>query len=230
MRAILSQAATVGAASGRVLNLRPTFEGEQDWGYYPDSAWYNPLFIGGYSFDTPPPAVTPDGIQPYPPVGHQHLDARFQFLFQATGISPAMCMRLTDIGSQYLLAGVDSNGDYFDGAKTYRCSLPADIPEDNFWSLTIYDTQTRSMLQTPQRFPRAGSQSYPSPAAVPNSDGSTDIYIGPTSPPGKESNWIQSTPGKGWFPILRLYSPMQSFFDKTWRAGEIEPADWPKHS
>lgn len=223
LRAILTQAATVGTASGRVLNFRPTFEGEQDWGYYPGSSWYNPLFIGGYSFDTPPPAVTPDGIEPYPTVGYQHLDARFQFLFQATGISPAMCMRLTGIGSQYLLAGVDANKNFFDGTKTYRCTLPANIPEDNFWSFTLYDTQTRSMLQTPQRFPRAGSQSYPTPAAVPNADGTTDIYFGPTSPAGKETNWIQTIPGKGWFPILRLYSPLQPFFDKTWQAGEIEP-------
>ncbi len=28
--------------------------------------------------------------------------------------------------------------------------------------------------------------------------------------------------GKGWFPILRLYSPLQSFFDKSWRPSEIE--------
>jgi len=78
-------------------------------------------------------------------------------------------------------------------------------------------------LQTPQRFPRAGSQSYPSPAAVPNADGSTTIYFSPERPQEvKEGNWIQTDPNKGWFIILRLYSPLQSFFDKTWRPGEIE--------
>ena len=50
------------------------------------------------------------------------------------------------------------------------------------WSVTAYDNQTRSMLETPQRYPRAGSQSYPSPAAVPNADGSTTIYFGPKLP------------------------------------------------
>lgn len=72
--------------------------------------------------------------------------------------------------------------------------LPPNIPENNFCSFTVYDNQTRSMLRTPQRFPRAGSQSYPSPAAVPDADGSVDIYFGPEAPEGKESNWIQTVP------------------------------------
>ena len=132
-----------------------------------------------------------------------------------------MCMRLRDVGSQYLIADVDADKNYFDGAKTYKCTLPPNIPENNFWSFTVYDNQTRSMLRTPQRYPRAGSQSYPSPAAVPNADGTVDIYFGPEAPEGKESNWIQTVPGKGWFTALRLYSPLDAFFEKTWKVGEI---------
>ena len=57
-----------------------------------------------------------------------------------------------------------------------------------------------------------------------NTDGSTTIYFGPTKPAdAKEGNWIQTMPGKGWFTILRLYSPKESFFDQTWRLSEIEP-------
>jgi hypothetical protein len=81
------------------------------------------------------------------------------------------------------------------------------------------------MRQTPQRWPRAGSQSYPTPAAEPNDDGSIDVYFGPESPEGKESNWIHILPSKGWFVIFRLYSPLQTFFDKRWRVGEIEPIE-----
>ena len=91
-------------------------------------------------------------------------------------------MRLTDIGSQYLFAIVDANKQYFDGAKTYKVTLPKGIPENNFWSFTLYDNMTRSMLDTPQRYPRAGSQSYPSPAAEASADGSTTIYFSPNSP------------------------------------------------
>jgi hypothetical protein len=76
----------------------------------------------------------------------------------------------------------------------------------------------------PQRFPRAGSQSYPTPAATTNDDGSTTVAFGPERPSETPAgNWIQTTEGKGWFPILRLYSPLESYFDKTWRPSEIEP-------
>ena len=78
------------------------------------------------------------------------------------------------------------------------------------------------MLQTPQRYPRAGSNSYPSPAAKADADGSTTIYFGPNQPQGVErSNWIQTMPGKGWWTILRLYSPREPFFTKEWRPSEV---------
>jgi len=90
-------------------------------------------------------------------------------------------------------------------------------------SFTVYDNQTRSMLATPQRYPRAGSQSYPTPAAVANPDGSTTVYFGPTKPAGvSDGNWIQTDPAKGWSTIFRLYSPLQPFFTKTWQPSEIE--------
>src|SRR5690348_7167297 len=104
------------------------------------------------------------------------------------------------------------------GAKTCKVTLPKDIPQANFWSFTLYDTMTRSMLDTPQHYPRAGSQSFPSPAAEVDADGSTTIYFSPTQPAGvKRGNWIQNMPGKGFFPMLRLYSLLEPFFAKTWR-------------
>jgi hypothetical protein len=143
--------------------------------------------------------------------------------YTATCITPAMCMRLTGVGSQYLVANVDENGVPFDGAETYRVRLPKDIPAARFWSLNLYDNQTRSLLQTEQLYPRAGSQEYPSPAAEAEADGSTVIYCSPTRPDDvAEGNWIQTDPEKGWFVILRCYSPLQPFFDKTWRPGEFE--------
>ena len=84
----------------------------------------------------------------------------------------------------------------------------------------LYDRQTRSMLQTDQAKPDIGSQSG---TVETNADGTTDVYIGPTAPKGKEANWLQTNPDKGWFPILRLDNPLQPFFDKTWRPSEIEP-------
>ncbi len=156
-------------------------------------------------------------------VAYRTLDARTAMFYYATGITPAMIMRLPEIGSQYLGAFVDSNGEYLDGAKTYKVTLPPNIPARAFWSITVYDNQTRSMLQTSQRYPRAGSQSYPGPAAVADHDGSTTVYFAPTKPANvTDGNWIQTVPGKGWNTLLRFYSPLEPFFTKEWRPSEIE--------
>jgi hypothetical protein len=221
MKKILTDAAAVGNASGRLMNWQAAdYPG---WAYYPNSMWANMLWQGGYTFETPPPMVTKEGIKPFPQAGARTLDSRTGFFYGYTMDSPGMIMRLTNVGSQYLMGFTDADKNYFDGAKTYKLTLPKDIPAAKFWSLTLYDNQTRSMLQTPQRSPRAGSQTYPSPAAVANADGSTTVYFGPTKPTAaKEGTWIQTTPGKGWFLILRLYSPRESFFDKSWRPSEVE--------
>ena len=221
MKKILTDAAAVGNAAGRALNWRSAeYPG---WAYYPGSMWANMLWQGGYTFETPPPMLTKEGIKPFPPTGAKTLDSRTAFYYAYTMDSPGMIMRLPNVGSQYLMGFTDAAKNPFDGGKTYRVTLPPNIPAAKFWSFTVYDNQTRSMLQTPQRYPRAGSQTYPSPAAVANADGSTTIYFGPSKPAdAKDGNWIQTTPGKGWFTLLRLYSPEESFFDKTWRLGEIE--------
>jgi hypothetical protein len=223
MRKILTDAIAIGNAAGRTLDFRA--REAEGFGYYgPSSRWLNPLFVGGYDFTRPPPEITKEGVKPFPKTGARTLDARAAFFYAATGVTPAMVMRLPNVGSQYLFGILDSNDQPFDGAKTYKVTLPPNIPAAKFWSFTVYDNQTRSMLQTAQRFPRAGSQTFPSPAASANPDGSTTVYFGPSKPADvKDGNWIQTLPGKGWFVILRLYSPLESFFDKSWRPSDIEP-------
>jgi hypothetical protein len=221
MKKILTEALVVANAASRTLFMNPR---DPSWFVYPGSAWFNYLFVTGYEFETPIPMITKEGAKPFPPTGYRTLDARTNFFYGITGITPGMAMRLTNIGSQYLLASLDANKQYFDGAKTYKCTLPKGIPAVNFWSFTLYDNMTRSMLDTPQRYPRAGSQSYPSPAAEASSDGSTTVYFSPTQPAGvARGNWIQTMPGKGYLVILRLYGPLEPFFTKEWRPSEIEP-------
>jgi len=222
MKRILADAAAVGNAAGRVLNWRYVAS-HPDWAVYPGSMWGNMLWEGGANFETPPPQFKDGMFKPLPPTGARTLDSRTAFYYGYTLDSPGMIMRIPDVGSQYLMGFLDAAGTPFDGAKTYKVTLPKGIPARAFWSFTVYDNQSRSMLDTPQRYPRAGSQSYPSPAAEASADGSTTIYFGPTQPSGvKRGNWIQTVPGKGWFTILRLYSPLPSFFDKSWRPSEIE--------
>jgi hypothetical protein len=229
MKKILTEALALANATSRSLFMNAR---DPSWYYYPGSSWSNLLFQTGYEFETPIPMIDgpvrggeriPETAKPFPSTGYRTMDARTYFFYGITGITPAMAMRMTGIGSQYLLNTLDADKNYFDGSKTYKVTLPKGIPEANFWSLTLYDNQSRSMLDTPQRYPRAGSQSYPSPAAEPNPDGATTVYFGPKQPDGvKVGNWVQTMPGKGWFTILRLYSPLEPFFDKSWRPGEIE--------
>jgi hypothetical protein len=220
MKKIMTEALAVANATSRTLFMQPR---DPSWFHYPDSSWQNLLFVNGYEFETPIPLITHEGVKPFPPTGYRQLDARRAYFYGVTGITPAMAMRLTGIGSQYVWTMLDANKQYFDGAKTYKVTLPKGIPAASFWSLTVYDNMTRSMLDTPQRYPRAGSQGYPSPAAKANPDGSTTVYFGPSQHPGVDrGNWIQTMPGKGWFTILRLYSPLESFFDKSWRPTEID--------
>src|SRR5262249_30623099 len=122
MRKILEDAAAIGAATARTLTFRP--RASEGVALYPDSGWTNLLWVGGYSFETPPPLVTPQGIEPLPPTGARTLNARTGFFYAATGVTPAMIMRLTDIGSQYLFGIHDADKNPFDGGKTYTVTLP----------------------------------------------------------------------------------------------------------
>jgi hypothetical protein len=224
MKKILLQSAAVGNAISRTISFDP--RQEEGFSYYgPGKHWVNPLFVGGYEFETPPPTISKEGVKQFPDDGAKKLNARIGMFYSATGITPAMCMRLTNIGSQYLGGFYDSKGAAFDGSKTYKVTLPPHIPAAKFWSLTLYDNQTRSMLQTAQRFPRAGSQSFPTPAAIANADSTYTVYFSPQKPANVNAgNWIQTVPGKGWFVLLRLYSPLQPFFDKSWIMPDIEEA------
>ena len=225
MKTILGEAANVGQVYGRSLQWRYA-DRKPDWAYYKGSRWENMLFEGGAFFETPPPLFEDGMFKPFPTTGARTLDSRTAFYYAYTLDSPAMIMRIPGVGSQYLIGFMDAKGNVFDGAKTYKVTLPKGIPAAAFWSLTVYDNQTRSMLQTPQKYPRAGSQSYPTPAAVAANDGSTTVWFAPTKPEGvADGHWIQTDPKKGWFTILRLYSPQPAFFDKSWQVGEIELAN-----
>jgi hypothetical protein len=206
MKAILTEAVAVGNATARTIVYAPRDPRQK---FFKDRQW-NTGFLGGYAFFDN---------------GERILDGRTLFLYYATGITPAMAPSKPGVGSAYAYTARDATGHYLDGGKTYKVTLPGPVPAARFWSFTVYDNQTRSMLDTPQRYPRAGSQSYPSPAAEPDADGSTTVYFGPSQPDGvKRGNWVQTMPGKGWFTILRFYSPLQPFFDKSWRPSEIELA------
>ncbi len=148
-------------------------------------------------------------------------DARVMFHYPYTAVTPAMAAPREGKGSDYAIAYVDSDKQPFDGAKTYKLNIPTDPPVGNFWAVTVYDPQTRSMLQSQQKYPTVGGNTQ---GLKKNDDGSHTVYFGPKAPKGYENNWIETIPGKSWFVILRMYSPLKPWIEQTWRPGEVELA------
>jgi len=146
-------------------------------------------------------------------------DARVSFHYPYTAVTPAMAAPREGKGSDYGIAYVDAEKQPFDGSKTYKLEIPANPPVANFWAITVYDPQTRSMLQNSQEYPSVSGNDS---GLRQNDDGSYTVYFGPEAPRGFSDNWIETIPGKGWFVILRMYSPLKPWIDQTWRPGEVE--------
>jgi hypothetical protein len=204
MKKILTDAVAVGNATARSIWLRSRMK---DTRIYKDSAWCTGFVGGSHKW-------LKDGGD-----GGRFQDARTYFFYMATVNTPAMVNKMVGKGSQYALAYTDKEGNYLDGGKSYKLNIPANVPAKDFWSIVVYDPQTRSQLQTGQPFPAKNNKRHKLTA---NGDGSVDLYFGPKPPQGEESNWIETVPGKGWFAALRLYGPLESWFDKTWQPGEFE--------
>jgi len=203
MKKILKDAAAIGNATARSITFDPRKKAAY---FYPDRQWYT-SFSGGHDFMDN---------------GELVLDDRIMFHYAATGITPAMATPKVGTGSAYAATVKDSEGNYLDGGKTYKVTLPAPIPANNFWSFMVYSGQHRSMLETDQK--SAGLDSN-MPAVKANKDGSYTIWFGPEAPRGKEGNWIQTMPGKSNLTIMRLYGPLEPWFDKTWKPGDFELVD-----
>jgi len=201
MKAILVDAVAVGNAAARSI-LFATRDPRVK--FFPDRQWGNGFVGNSYEFLND---------------GERMLDARTLFHYAATGITPAMAAAKPGTGSAYAFTARDARGEFLDGGKTYKITLPSPVPAKQFWSFTVYDSQTRSMLGTDQK--SAGVDSN-NPGLKANADGSYTVWFGPTAPQGREANWVQTWPGKSWQVILRLYAPLEPWFDKSWKPGDLE--------
>ena len=200
MKSILQEAIIIGNSSARAISFRPR---KKEFYFYEDRQWYSPFAGGSHTFTNN---------------GEMMLDDRVIFHYMATGITPAMAQPKPGTGSAYGFTSHDSKANYLDGSKTYSVTLPAPIPAKNFWSFMVYSTQHRSMLETSQKF--AGLDNM-NPDVKPNDDGSYTIWFGPKAPKGKEGNWVETVPSKAYCVLLRLYGPLEPWFDKTWKPGDF---------
>jgi hypothetical protein len=149
---------------------------------------------------------------------YSDLEAREKWFFQAVVESPAMFRRDEGAGSLYWLGTRDKTGAYLDGSKTYRLAVPQPVPAKLFWSVTIYDPDTRSEIRTDQN--KAALRSL---VELRDTNGkAAELYFGPTPPRGAETRWLKTIPGKGWFTYFRIYGPETPAFDASWKPGDFE--------
>jgi hypothetical protein len=208
-RAILEEAARVGDAMGRVM----LFDGPDRFHQvgeglgvepFPGTKWH-------WVFQVNPIQQTD---------AYGQIDERLHYTYGAIYTTPALGVMKAGPGGNYVQAFKDKDGNRLDGGKSYRLHVPANAPAEQFWSLTLYDAATRSMIQNPSNDSARSSLDK----LKSNGDSSVDLYFGPagSGPAGLQANWIETVPGKGFYPMMRFYSPKAGLFDGTWKLSDIE--------
>ena len=196
---ILTQAADFGFRMAQTISMAPRTD---DIVAYPGTRWE-------YVLPLNPNQETEN---------YSQLDERTDYTFEAITVAAGMILKIPGAGSQYFSAGKDKDGEWLDGGENYQLHVPANVPAKEFWSVIVYDNSTRSIIDNGVDKTSVSSADK----SIINSDGSIDIYFGPSPPAGKEANWIKTVPKKGWFTYFRWYGPTEAFFDKSWKLTDIE--------
>ncbi|MCT8954702.1 DUF1254 domain-containing protein [Pseudomonas lundensis] len=198
-RKALEQGAEMGELIAKANTFAKRFPQAQ---YWPDRRWDTVLNIAEPSQRLP---------------NYDQLWERSAWFYEAVTNTKGMVSKTPGLGQTYLGAYTDNHGDWLDGGQQYRLHVPANPPAKQFWSMTVYDSDTRTLIDNPQRKADLSSRQQ----LKQNPDGSVDLYFGPTAPAGLESNWVQTVPGKHWFSYFRLYAPTEAYFDKSWKLDDI---------
>ena len=140
------------------------------------------------------------------------LDERASWFYEAYSAAADMSPNKPGPSSAYLGAYRDSAGEWLDGGSHYILRVPSNPPANLFWSVTLYDLDSRSLILNSQQIADRSSRMD----LRTNADGSVDIHCGPSAPEGFEHNWIPTVPGRGWFAYFRLYEPTQAYFEASW--------------
>jgi hypothetical protein len=197
---VLEDAALLGEEIAKVVVYEKRFIGNY---YRPDARWQFAM------------VVDPDQREN----NYDQLDERTDWFYEAIASSYAMITKTPGVGSIYLSTYRDKDGDWLDGGKSYRLRIAPNPPMQQFWAVSVYDIDTRTLFRNEALKAEVSSNSK---GLQKNADGSVDVYFGPTAPSGKESNWVQTVPDRFWFPYFRLYAPTQAYFDRSWPLPDIE--------
>jgi hypothetical protein len=200
LRELLTQATAAGELMAQANTFAKRFADARWW---PDRRWFLAIDLDHSDQRT------------------QHYDQlleRASWFYEAVTFSEAMKSQTPGVGQAYLGGYTDADGDWLDGARDYTITIPPNPPAKLFWSFTVYDAGTRCLIDNDQQRGDRGSRD---PDLVANPDGSVDLYFGPTAPPGKEPNWIQTIPGRHWFSYVRFYGPLEPYFDRSWKLPDI---------
>ncbi|WP_312168691.1 DUF1254 domain-containing protein [Microbacterium sp.] len=196
-----------GAAAGELMAQANTFAKRFEQGsYWPDRAWEQAIVLDNSAQRGE---------------GYDELLERASWFYEAVSFSEAMKSTTPGAGQAYLGAYTDAVGEWLDGGRSYTLHVPADVPAKLFWSATVYDVTTRCLIDTPQQRGDRGSRD---PDLTINDDGSVDLHFGPEEPASGPSNWVQTIPGTHWFSYFRLYGPLEPYFDRSWKLGDIVAA------
>ncbi|MBB5873832.1 hypothetical protein F4553_007266 [Allocatelliglobosispora scoriae] len=197
---ILTEASAAGELIAQANSFAKRFPGARWW---PDRSWDHVLQLENSAQRA------------------EHYDElleRAAWFYEAVTFSAAMNSQTPGLGQAYLGAYTDAAGAWLDGGRDYTLHVPADPPAKNFWSITVYDAATRCLIDNPQARGDRGSRDA---ELLRNDDGSVDLHFGPQAPAGREANWVQTLPGKHWFSYFRLYGPLEPYFEKSWKLGDI---------
>lgn len=203
LRGVLTEASAAGEMMARANSFAKRFPGAR---YWPDRQWDLVVMLERSSQRAQ---------------GHDQLLERAAWFYEAVSFSEAMRSRTPGVGQAYLGTYTDADGQWLDGGRAYTLHVPADPPAKLFWSVTVYDSESRCLIDNAQGRGDRGSRDAD---LSHNPDGSVDLYFGPEPPTGRESNWVQTLPGRHWFSYLRFYGPLEPYFDRTWKLGDIRPA------
>jgi hypothetical protein len=200
LRALLGRATTAGELMAQANTFAKRFPGSRWW---PDRRWDLAIMLDNSAQRAE---------------GYDELLERAAWFYEAVSFSKAMKSKTPGQGQAYLGAYTDGDGAWLDGERDYRLHVPAGVPAKLFWSVTAYDVATRCLIDNPHERGDRGSRDQD---LVRNDDGSVDIVFGPQAPAGKEGNWVPTLPGKHWFAYFRLYGPLEAYFDRSWKLGDI---------